>query len=481
MPISMILFDELGLVEISKNDPLKVLDSKLEYLDKEKGISFIGISNCLFDPAKLNKALIFSVLDLDQEVDELIKTSHKIFESVSNKLQKDKIFEILSKTYFNYKRQLLIIKELIVYKEYVNVISKQYSMEIDDEINTVYAVIDLDLDNYKPKRKTGFEDIKIKKQFKDLFIKENKIRKDFHGNNDFYNLIKGIAIEFGRLGNVYDENDKLQIIEKHIERNFGGINYKIDIDFNLIIDDIREKIFLIKDILKDYDDDIKKLNSAFLFKKLYNINMEKEIPDSRLIIKKENLNNYKLNKSINDNIKDINSRFLLLEVNQSLANLLCQIIKLQNPFKEIIIYDGSPFEDDNKKEYWFKIIKQIQENVRDDKLIIIDNLNQIHPFLINLYNKNYIIKDEKKFVRICLEDKFGEQLTEINDKLRIIILVDKQFVKKANLALLYSFEKLVLSFDKLLDIDLKKLSNNILDEIDLKRTISNYKDINYEI
>ena len=27
--------------------------------------------------------------------------------------------------------------------------------------------------------------------------KENKIRKDFHGNRDFYNLIKGIAIELG--------------------------------------------------------------------------------------------------------------------------------------------------------------------------------------------------------------------------------------------------------------------------------------------
>ena len=40
--------------------------------------------------------------------------------------------------------------------------------------------------------------------------------------------------------------------------------------------------------------------------------MKKEIPNSNLIIKKENLNNYKLNKCINDNIKDINSRFLLL-------------------------------------------------------------------------------------------------------------------------------------------------------------------------
>ena len=61
-----------------------------------------------------------------------------------------------------------------------------------------------------------------KKEFKDLFKKEKRIRRDFHGIIDFYNLIKGIAIEFERLENDSDENDKLSIIEKYIERNFGG-------------------------------------------------------------------------------------------------------------------------------------------------------------------------------------------------------------------------------------------------------------------
>jgi len=94
-----------------------------------------------------------------------------------------------------------------------------------------------------------FESIKQTKEFKDLFKKENRIRRDIHGNLDFYNLIKGIAREFGRL----DENVKVQIIEKYIERNFGGIDYEIDIDFNLKLGDIRESLQLIKDIINDYD------------------------------------------------------------------------------------------------------------------------------------------------------------------------------------------------------------------------------------
>ena len=63
LPISMILFDELGLAEHSKSNPLKVLHSKLEYSGKEEGVSFVGISNYSLDAAKVNRALILSVPD----------------------------------------------------------------------------------------------------------------------------------------------------------------------------------------------------------------------------------------------------------------------------------------------------------------------------------------------------------------------------------------------------------------------------------
>ena len=94
---------------------------------------------------------------------------------------------------------------------------------------------------------------------------------------------------------------------------------------------------------------------------------------------------------------------------------------------------------------------------------------------------NYIIKDEKKFTRICLEDKFSEQLTEVNDKLRIVILVDKKFVRKVNLAFLNRFEKMILSFDKLLENNLKILANNLIDEMKLEKSISDYPHINYAL
>ena len=195
------------------------------------------------------------------------------------------------------------------------------------------------------------------------------------------------------------------------------------------------------------------------------------------------MNDYDLNKCINDNIKDINSRYLLLEIEKALTNLIIQNIKLQNPSKnddDIIIYDGIPFIDDKNKDYRFKVINKIQENAKEDKLIIIENLNQIHPFLFDLYNRNYIIKNDKKCIRICLEN-FNEQLTEVNEKFRIIILVDKRILNKCNLAFLNRLEKMNLSFEKLLDNETKRISDNFLKDIKLEKSIEKHKSINYSL
>ena len=78
----MVLFDELGLAERSESNPLKVLHEKLEYSGKDEGVSFVGISNYTLDAAKINRALVLSVPDLDQNLDDLIDTSINIVESI---------------------------------------------------------------------------------------------------------------------------------------------------------------------------------------------------------------------------------------------------------------------------------------------------------------------------------------------------------------------------------------------------------------
>ena len=132
----MILFNEIGLAERSESNPLKELYSKLEYTGKEEGISFVGISSYSLDEAKINRALVLSIPDL--ELDDLIEISNSIAGSISDKLKNEPIFEIISKTYFSYKRLLQIIKELVVYQLYKSKYS--YSDNGDYEV-------------YKPKKR----------------------------------------------------------------------------------------------------------------------------------------------------------------------------------------------------------------------------------------------------------------------------------------------------------------------------------------
>ncbi len=56
-----------------------------------------------------------------------------------------------------------------------------------------------------------------------------------------------------------------------------------------------------------------KVNSLYLFKKIFNLQCD-NLGNSNLIIDIQKINNYDLKKCINDNIKDYDSRFSLLEI-----------------------------------------------------------------------------------------------------------------------------------------------------------------------
>ena len=459
IPISMILFDELGLAEKSETDPLKVLQSKLDYVGKEEGVSFIGISNYSLDAANVNRALYLSIPNIEDRLDQLIDTSISIVKSISEDLSSHIIFLILAKAYYIYKIILNTIKELAVLKQFYS-INKESNKQID-------------IKNIK------ISEIKKKKEFKNLLQKEKEIKVDFHGNIDFYNFIKGIAIEIGKL-NELDDNKVVIIIEKYIERNFGGIDYEIDIDLDLKKTDIDNSMELISEILKELpseNKEKKKISSVFLFKKIYNVVCSPE----NYKISNSRINRYNLNKCINDNISDINNRYLLLEIEPSLSSLIYQTIKIQNPGKIIDFYEGSPFVNDNNNEYRFKIVNEIQDDAKTDKIIILKNLNQIKLFLYDLYNMNYIIKDEQKLARICL-DNFSVQLTPVKDAFRIIILVERQFINEIDISFLNRFEKMKIIFDKLIVSEHTNLARNIIEEINLKYNIDKYqKRINYAL
>ena len=479
IPIYMILFDELGLAENSSTNPLKVLHSKLEYDGKKEGTCFVGISNYSLDAAKINRALSLSVPNLEDKLDQLKATSKSIIESVSEDIYQDNlIFNILARAYSEYKDILIFIKKLTVLRKY---------FEGKDKMKL---------------KKKNFGEIEVDPEFLYLFKRDKKIKTEFHGNRDFYNIIKGVAIEGSKLSNISDQSLIVPIINNFIERNFGGISYNINIDFTYEFEDIKGRMIKLRDeILKEKLEDSNnqdqegknneqdiKITSVFLFKKIFNEacileSIDNNINGKIFQISKDDLIKYNLNKCINDNINDNNSRYLLLEIRQNLAPLIIQNIRLQNTYKDKIdAINGSPFSDDNNNDYKAKKVGEIQNYAsQKDKLIVLQNLDEIQAYLYDLYNMNYKVIDDQKYVRICL-DNFSEQLTKVNDTFKIIVLVDKKFVNKVDMAFLNRLEKIQISFRELLEQNQKEIIQNIHREIRLKESINDEKDkFNYDL
>ena len=516
-PISLLIFDEIGLSEFAKDNPVKVLHKNLEYEGFEEGLSFVGFSNWKLDSSKLNRVLYLSVPDLDKNIDDLIDTAQCIAESIKENNNIDqKFLEVLCNSYKSYKEMVIKIKEYVVYKELEIQEMKQVLDSLtQDEIKNIFKKDkkEITLKNFIDERKNiktkkdyswkrgNFTNVKNEmSEYKALYTKNRSVNEDFHGNRDFYNYIKGIYNIKSLSKNMESiGNDLSEKIEKVIERNFGGVEINLDIDFNIHTIYQNESIFMgkINNIISIYPKAEKKLKlpSVVLFKYIYNESFEDkgnnkgnltDNTDDSIYeiykIKIENLTKYDLISCINGNINDNDARFLLLEIEQGLEYLIYQNIVSQNKDKVIKYMEGSPFINDIKDkngEYKMTKISEIQDYLNKEMVLIISNLNQIYPFLYDIFNRNFITKDDKKYGRIC-QGNVSEQTTKIHDKFRIIVMINKNSIQKQESPFLNRFEKAIVKFEDILTHEQKTASRDIFGQLEIKTLFENLN-INYNI
>ena len=512
--ISLLIFDEIGLSEFAKDNPVKVLHKNLEYDGVKDGLSFLGLSNWKLDLSKLNRVLYLSIPDLDSRFEDLKETAKCIAESIRENNIEPKLIDLLCKSYMSYKAFVKQIKEYVVYKELeIKEMKQMLDSLSEDEIMKYFnkKKREITLVEFKQKRKEiktnikyswkfgSFSDVKETNKYKILYAENRSVNEEFHGNRDFYNYIKGVC-NIRSLSKNYESIDPNvgKDIEKVIERNFGGEDINMDIDFDLSYNDENDNMNNIKNIIKEYSNEIPlKLPSIFLFKYIYNEELKKlkkndNIADEsdksdNLLLEKyklndDNLTKFNLIECINGNINDNDARYLLLEIDEGLKYLVSQCIINQNEHKEIKNMEGSPFINDiNDKngEYKIKKISEIQNYCNKDMVLIISNLNPIYAFLYDLFNRNFTINDDKKCCRICIGN-FTDQITYINNKFRIIIMVDKNYIHKQESPFLNRFEKEIVKFDELLNEQEKPLSRKIYNDLNIKEKIETLK-LNYNI
>ena len=383
--ISMIFFDEMGLAEHSPNNPLKVIHSELEYDLNEghKKIAFVGISNWALDASKMNRGLFLSIPDPD--IEDAKKTSFTIGESYNPDLAKNykSLYENLGETYINYKNDL--------------------NSHFNDEL------------------------------------------REFHGNRDFYHLVKNVASNITDTGkNSLDNNIKNDFIVQGIERNFAGLVFEKPKETSL---------------------------------KTFKTEYQKKDPNIQSDYK------YDVLKRIEENIKDLKSRYLLVISKPSISEfLISTILSAQN--KEYNYYKGSPFKDDQKSEdYILKMLNKIQLSMEQNKVLILNNLGTVYPGLYDLFNQNFTVISKKNYARIAL-GYTTNAYSIVNDEFRCIVNVDEDKIYKEEPPFLNRFEKHIISFEYLLDQNYIDKSNDIYKNL-LKLTENDtnkiFEGINYNL
>ena len=247
--------------------------------------------------------------------------------------------------------------------------------------------------------------------------------KEFHGNRDFYHLIKNVANNIVKENKIaIGEEKKNEFIIGGLERNFAGLTLENPTESSL------SKI-----------------------KRFYN--NQARIQDKYDIIQR-----------ISENIEDLKSRYLLVISKPSLSEfLLTSILKKKN--KEYNYYKGSPFEDDLKsEEYILKILNKVQLDMEQDKVLILNNLGTVYPGLYDLFNQNFTKTMGKNYARIAL-GYTTNAYSFVNDKFRCIVNVEQDKINNEEPPFLNRFEKHVLSFENLLTNDEIKESESIYNKL----------------
>ena len=428
--ILLVLMDEMGLAELSKNNPLKVIHYELE--KEEDKVSFVGISNWGLDASKMNRVVY--IIGQEPEENDLIITAKEIVRS----------YEMNQKIKINYYEK---------YQTQFDNLSKAY-----------------------------FRFIETKKN-------QNNENAFFHGLRDFYSLIKtttnDIILNIDELeGFVFNRNKREkklnEICLKNIERNFGGLEDSINYfkgKFNEVSNRQSELGFSnnydIKTCLKEslYDKTSRYLliisdsiiSKDLLFDLLIEINNEARIyeEEENNIINDDNIINKKNN---NINIKNNYDEDEEQEEEEQEINLINfdktdkSKNKIKKKYKEIKYFLGSKFKGDEDKIFYSDdMLNKIEYEMRKDKLIILKDLEAVYPSLYELFNQNFFELNGKKYTRLGK----SQTPTLVNDELKIIVYLDKQNIPKEDPPFLNRFEKHIISISNILENKYISLANDI--------------------
>ena len=193
--LPVVLLDEIGLAEVSKYNPLKVLHNLLEPGDSMfPDVAVVGISNWALDAAKMNRAIHLSRPEPD--VEDLFETGKSLREAGSGIIE-------LSRTRSGH----LLSQVAYPDDKHLHCLAEAYHM-------------------YQSQQRYA----------------------NFHGLRDYYSLIKCLSTDLNIEYTEVGAEEKTKAIQRALQRNFGGVRNDVK-NFQSLF---QERIQLLEVMDQDY-------------------------------------------------------------------------------------------------------------------------------------------------------------------------------------------------------------------------------------
>jgi hypothetical protein len=383
----VVVFDEIGLAELSPHNPLKVLHPLLEKPDQK--IGFFGISNWTLDLSKMNRLIYLARPDMGE--DELIE-----------------IFDISVNACGDTPGKLNELQKTL--KDYLDNLAKAY------------------LEFRKWQKQTG---------------EVHMIHPNFHGSRDIYGVSKFLYNAV--VNKNFKTEDIPSLIKKAIERNFNGAAYHFGendggLPLNLVPGlsnqpGLSEKptkttIFAnirLQDIGSPYDS-VKKqipenliiLSSSQVFKQIF-LNVLKS---KASIFGSDFFNETPVLDLVTANIVDTHARFLLVKsegevVDNLFMELLKSIMAYRN--KDIPIRDWRGIKG---KENSVELLTTLKNYITLGYIVVMKNLDDLYGSLYDLFNQKYAEVDGHLYCYLYYGE--NKHKVEVHPNFKAIILLDTE-------------------------------------------------------
>ena len=433
--ISVILFEEMGLAEISQNNPLNVIHSEL---DSNQEFGFVGISNWRLDASKMNRGIHISVQEPD--LDDLILTSKTItfgiYDEILDISQFQNLIENLCKTYFDYK---LHLKEKYFLKyDFHGIQDFYYLIKITSRLLKNHKTNSLESIAMESIER-NFGGLELDKEDNTIWSSTKKFKKLFckyEENIDKYDVFSCIK------NNIEEENNRylllittktksdtlIEFILKQLKKNYRfiqGSKLKEDQNETYALEKARSMISSIENgeiiILKDME---------IVYPKFYELfyqNLQKfgDSQYARIALDSNAYERHIINK---------NFRCIILleqnEVNEQDPPFLNRFEKHLMSFRYLL----TDRQNNLAKELFEEIkdLTRIKENKKILPLLVNINLEEIRCLLLDLSTKVENIENNIKDIYKLLIPTFTQE-----NLLNSIFSSEKKYIKKEDIISIY--------------------------------------------